>query len=71
MNTLKTIKYDELDLFKKDFKRLKKRFKTLDEDICVAKKNAIELFHLLGIDNQSAVLISGESRIKSFLETKK
>ncbi len=54
---IKTIKYGETDLFRKDFKKLKKRFKTLDEDLEIAKKNAIELFHFLGIDNQSVVLI--------------
>ncbi len=51
------IKYEETALFKKDLKILKKRFKTLDEDLVIAKKNAIELFHLYGIDNQSTVLI--------------
>lgn len=54
---IKIIKYSETDFFRKDFKKLKKRFKTLDEDLEIAKKNAIELFHLLGIDNQSVVLV--------------
>lgn len=61
---IKTIKYGETDLFRKDFKKLKKRFKTLDEDLEIAKKNAIELFHLLGIDNQSVVLIPRASNEK-------
>src|SRR5258708_7308727 len=55
--TTKMIKYDEADSFKKDFKKLKKRFKTLDEDLNISKKNAIELFHLCNIDNQSVELI--------------
>lgn len=53
------IKYDEIELFKKDVKKLDKKFKTLRSDICVAKKNAIELFHLHRIDNQSIVPIAG------------
>src|SRR5579872_5678029 len=63
-NMTKIIKYDEIDFFKKDFKGLKKRFKTLDEDLKTAKKNAIELFHLQNIDNQSVVLIPGLSNEK-------
>ena len=53
------IKYDETEPFKKEFKKLKKRFPTLDEDLRIAKKNAIELFHLLKIDNQSVFLVPG------------
>jgi hypothetical protein len=43
--------------FNKDLKRLLKKFKTLEEDIEVVKKNAIELFHLLQIDNNSIELV--------------
>lgn len=39
--------------FIKDLKRLLKKFRTLEDDIEVAKKNAIELFHLMNIDNRS------------------
>ena len=53
------IKYLESELFKKDFKKLLKRFRTLEEDLNTAKKAAIELFHLANIDNQSIVQISG------------
>lgn len=60
----KTIKYNETELFKKELKKFKKRFPTLDEDLAVAKKNAIELFHLLNIDNQSVVLIPDLCNIK-------
>lgn len=54
-----TIKYAEIEPFKKEFKKLKKRFPTLDEDLKVAKKSAIELFHLFKIDNQSLFWIPG------------
>lgn len=47
------IDYGETDEFAKDFKKLAKRFKTLADDIETAKKNAIELYHLHKIDNQS------------------
>jgi mRNA-degrading endonuclease RelE of RelBE toxin-antitoxin system len=55
----KTIKYHETDAFKKDFKKLSKKFKTLAEDINVAKRNTIELFHLSNIDNHGIELIPG------------
>jgi mRNA-degrading endonuclease RelE of RelBE toxin-antitoxin system len=47
------VDYGETDKFAKDFKKLAKRFKTLADDIETAKKNAIELYHLHKIDNQS------------------
>jgi hypothetical protein len=52
------IEYRETDEFKKDFKKLAKRFPTLTEDIETAKKNAIELYHLHTIDNQSVFQIN-------------
>jgi len=45
--------YKRTSGFEKDFKRLLKKFKTLEEDLDVAKKNAIELFHVMKIDNHS------------------
>lgn len=53
----KIINYNETELFKKDFKKLKKRFNTLDDDFDVAKNNVIELFHVHDIDNQSVFII--------------
>ncbi len=47
------IKYNETGLFKKDLKHLLKKFPTLKDDIETAKRNAIELYHLNNIDNQS------------------
>ena len=54
-----TIKYIESEPFKKDFKKLLKRFKTLQEDLETAKKAAIELFHVNKIDNQSVFQLTG------------
>ncbi len=53
------IKYDLTESFKKDFQKLLKKFKTLDDDLENAKKNAIELFLIQKIDNKSVVLIPG------------
>lgn len=47
------ITYKSTSGFDKDLKRLLKKFRTLEDDIEVAKKNAIELFHLMNIDNNS------------------
>jgi hypothetical protein len=49
--------YKSTSNFDKDLKRLLKKFKTLETDIEIVKKNAIELFHLLKIDNNSIKLI--------------
>ena len=66
------IDYCETAEFKKDFKRLAKRFKTLTEDIQTAKRNAIELYHLLKIDNQSVVQIKDiKSNEVAFYKLKK
>ncbi len=56
---MKMIEYQETESFKKDFKKLSKKFKTLSDDIEVAKRNSIELLHLNQVDNQSNVIISG------------
>ena len=47
------ITYKNTSGFDKDLKRLLKKFRTLEEDIEVAKKNTVELFHLKNIDNNS------------------
>lgn len=51
------ISYRNTPEFNKDLKRLLKKFKTLESDIEIAKNNAIELFHVLNIDNNSIELI--------------
>lgn len=47
------ITYKNTSGFDKDLKRLLKKFRTLEEDIKVAKTNAIELLHIKNIDNNS------------------
>jgi len=47
------IKYRSIPEFEKDLKRLLKKFRTLEEDLEVAKKNAIELCHLHKINNEA------------------
>lgn len=47
------ITYKNTSGFNKDLKRLLKKFRTLEDDIEIAKKNAIELFHLKNINNNS------------------
>ena len=45
--------------FDKDFKKLAKRFKTLDDDIETFINKQLKLTHKLGIDNKGVVHISG------------
>jgi len=47
------IKYCETQEFKKDFKKLIKKFKSLEEDLELAKIAAIELYHINKINNLS------------------
>lgn len=51
--------YFEIESFKKDFKSLLKRFRSLIEDIEVVKRDAIELYHLKHINNGSIFPIPG------------
>ncbi|MCK4815051.1 hypothetical protein KA005_04715 [bacterium] len=44
--------------FEKDFKKLRRRFRTLDEDIEVFIEKQLKLFHKLGVDNKGCVRIS-------------
>jgi len=50
---MSTIYYKYTEDFKKDLKRLSKKFTTLEEDIRITKTYAIELFHLQKIDRQA------------------
>ncbi len=54
-----TLIYEEVPEFKKDFKRLSKRFRTLPNDLITLKKAAIELHHVQKIDNQACFVIPG------------
>ncbi len=49
----------KLTEFKKDFKKLSKKFKTLDDDIETFINKQLKLTHKLGIDNKGVVHISG------------
>ncbi|MEA3453037.1 MAG: hypothetical protein U9Q96_01735 [Patescibacteria group bacterium] len=53
MTTSTKIKYNAIDSFQKDLKRLLKKFRTLEDDLETTKRNAIELYHLKRIDNRS------------------
>lgn len=53
------ISYKETDNFQKDFKHLLKKFRTLKEDVKNVKRNAIELYHLNNLDNQSIFPVEG------------
>ncbi len=59
MTTPMKIKYNRLDIFQKDLKRLLKKYRTLEEDLETAKRDAIELYHLKRIDNESVVPMPG------------
>ena len=53
------IQYIETSWFKKDFKKLIKRFKTLKDDLDILKRNQIELLHLFEIDNGGTFKLKG------------
>jgi len=59
MTTPIKIKYNTIDLFQKDLKRLLKKYRTLKEDLETAKRDAIELYHLKRINNRSVFPIHG------------
>ena len=54
--------YKETDNFKKDFKKLLKKYKTLNEDFELLKKTTIELFHIKNINNNSIFLCEGQQK---------
>ena len=53
------IQYIETIWFKKDLKKLIKRFRTLKDDLKVLQKNQIELLHLFEIDNGGTFELKG------------
>jgi len=59
MTTPTKIKYNAIDLFQKDLKRLLKKYRTVEEDLETVKRNVIELYHLKQINNQSVFPIQG------------
>lgn len=50
---MKKIIYKNIYEFQKDFKKLSKKFPSLEEDLEVVKRDAIELYHIRKINNQS------------------
>jgi hypothetical protein len=51
--------YNETEEFKRDFKKLLKKFPSLVDDLKVNKQYRIELFHFEGIDSRSIFEIQG------------
>lgn len=56
------IKYKRHPRFEKQIKKLLKKYRTLEEDLKIAQKAAIELWHLYEKDNKSIELIPGFDR---------
>lgn len=50
---------DRLPEFERDFKKLSKRFRTLQEDLKIFVDTQLNLFHKQGIDNKGVLPISG------------
>lgn len=53
------ISYEHTAAFEKDLKSLRKRFRTLTQDLETAKKGAVELFHVHSIDNLAVLPMTG------------
>src|SRR3989344_4926895 len=53
------INYGETPEFQKDFKKLLKKFKSLESDLKLAKVAAIEFYHIQKINNSSVFPIQG------------
>lgn len=54
---MKKIEYRCSDKFEKQFKKLIKKYRSLEEDLEIAKKFAIEAFHISKINNEAVFLI--------------
>jgi mRNA-degrading endonuclease RelE of RelBE toxin-antitoxin system len=54
---MKKIEYRCHDRFEKHLKKLIKKYRSLEEDLEIAKKFAIEAFHISGINNESVWLV--------------
>ena len=54
---MQKIKYRHHDRFDKQFKKFIKKYHTLKEDLEIAKKFAIETFHLGKINNEAVWLV--------------
>ena len=65
--------YEETPQFVRDFKKLLKKFISLEDDLKIAKQYRIELFHIDNIDSKSIFKIEGVSNNKKiqFFKIKK
>jgi mRNA-degrading endonuclease RelE of RelBE toxin-antitoxin system len=54
---MKKINYRHHDKFEKQFKKLIKKYRSFEEDLEIAKKFAIEAFHLDKINNEAVWLV--------------
>ena len=53
------VSYSWNSRFKKQIKKLLKKYRTLEEDLKIVEKAAIELLHINRIDNRSVELVPG------------
>jgi mRNA-degrading endonuclease RelE of RelBE toxin-antitoxin system len=60
MTKISKINYNETQEFKKDFKWLLKKYKSLKKDFELVKKSTIDIYHLLKINNHSIVKYEGK-----------
>ena len=58
------LRYSRHDRFEKQLSKLLKKYRTLEEDLAIAEKAAIELLHLHNLDNNSTELIPGFDKEK-------
>ena len=67
------ISYEETDEFVRDFKKLLKRFPSLNDDFGVSKKYTIEVLHFKNIDNKGVFEIQGAGNTveRKFFKVKK
>lgn len=49
----------EIEEFKKDLKKLKKRFRSIEEDLKIMVRTQLKAFHLFGVDNKGIVRLDG------------
>ena len=54
---MKKIDYRNHDRFERQIKKLIKKYPSLEEDLEIAKKYAIEAFHIYGINNEAIWLV--------------
>lgn len=69
---MKKIEYRQHDKFTRQLKKLIKKYRSLEEDLEIAKKFAIEAFHISAINNEAVWLIPKfDKRIVQIYKLKK